>query len=112
MDVASPWEPGLTHEQRRKAWLATLSALNSLQAEIAQLTETAASRAVEYGAEYPDIARATGMTPRGARRRWPRLSALLGRTQRNPGADPAPELGTLSAQGRAASTRLDNMLPM
>ncbi|WP_328470875.1 hypothetical protein OHA21_05675 [Actinoplanes sp. NBC_00393] len=79
MDVASPYEHGLTHEQRRRAWLATLSGLNAIQAEITELTATAASRAAEYGADYPDIGRAIGMTRQGARRRWPQLSAFLGR---------------------------------
>lgn len=114
MEVSSPWEPGLTHEQRRKAWLATLATLTSLQTEVERLAETAASRAVEYGADYPDISRATGATPKGVRRRWPRLAALLGGKNGRPGHDPAgpaPELGTLSAPGRAASSRLDGLAP-
>ncbi len=104
MDVASPWEPGLTSEQRRHAWLATLSALDSIQAEAARLTETAASRAVEYGADCPDLAQATGATPRGARRRWRHLFARFGAGKVRADAG----LGTLSAHGRAAGLRHDN----
>jgi hypothetical protein len=86
MEVTTPYEPGLSHEQRRQAWLATLSGLHAVQAQIADLAETAASRAAEYGADYPDIGRAVGMTRQGARRRWPRLSALRGRGRAAAGA--------------------------
>ena len=76
MDAETPHEVGLTHERRRQAWLATLAGLTAVQESAAELSRTAATRAVEYGADYPDLGRATGMTRQGARRRWPGLAGL------------------------------------
>jgi len=74
MDAQSPYDVGLSLEQRRQAWLATLAGLAAVQQSAAELSRTAAARAVEHGADYPDLGTATGMTRQGARRRWPGLS--------------------------------------
>ncbi|WP_433796606.1 hypothetical protein [Actinoplanes sp. CA-252034] len=99
MESASPWEPGLGQEQRREAWLATLAALEAIEAEAARLAETAASRAAEFGADPREIGEVTG---RSGRRRWSRLF----------GRESGAGLGTLSAHGRAAISRLDNLPPV
>jgi len=76
MDAETPYEVGLTTDQRREAWLATLAGLKAVQDAAAELSRMAATRAVEYGADYPDLGKAAGMTRQGARRRWPRLPGL------------------------------------
>jgi hypothetical protein len=96
-EAASPWQPGLTQERRREAWLATLAALAAIQAETAGLAAAAEARAVEHGADPADIMRVTG----APRRRWSSLTALFRGTGRG------PDLGVLSAQGRAAGSRHD-----
>ena len=98
-EAASPWESGLTQEQRREAWLATLGVLGDIQVEIARLAESAETRAVEHGADEADLTRATGV----ARRRWPRLSALFRSGLTGPRAGSVR--GSLSAQGRATTAR-------
>ena len=98
MDAETPYDVGLTHDQRRQAWLATLAGLSAVQVEIAELSRTAAARAVDYGADYPDLGDATGMTRQGARRRWPGLSGLS-RTGRRGGDRAAP--GRIPGQGSA-----------
>jgi hypothetical protein len=90
MEADSPHEVGLNREQRRKAWLATLTGLEVVRHQVAHLAETAATRAVEYGADYPELGRAVGLTRQGARRRWPALPALhrlRGSKRRPPMAD-------------------------
>ncbi|GAA1614089.1 hypothetical protein [Actinoplanes couchii] len=97
----SPWEKGLGPEQRREAWLGRLAALEQIRVEAARQAETAAARAVEFGADPQEVADVTG---RGGRR-W---AWLFGRGGRTAGAG----LGTLSAHGRAASIRRDNLPPV
>ncbi|GAA3335323.1 hypothetical protein GCM10020358_03130 [Amorphoplanes nipponensis] len=70
----TPWAEGLSSEARRHAWLALLAALTAAEREITTLTARAAERAAEYGADYPALGAAAGMTRQGARRRWPGLS--------------------------------------
>jgi hypothetical protein len=113
MDVASPWEPGLGQEQRRRAWLATLAALEVIQAEAGRLAESAAAKAVAYGADQAEIAEVAGAGRRGVRKRWPRLfgSRSGAGDQRGTTGESGVRPGTLSAHGRAASSRLDNLLP-
>ncbi len=101
MEADSPWEPGLSQQQRRSAWLATLSALTAIQAEAARLAEAAETQAVEFGAGDEDLARAAGAL---RRRRRSRFTALFSPARRR-GLD---DLGTLSAHGRAMSDRIDN----
>jgi len=78
----SPWAEGLSNDDRRRAWLALLAALTAAEREVATLAATAAERAAEHGADYPDLGNATGMTRQGARRRWPGLSRRDQRRQR------------------------------
>jgi hypothetical protein len=74
----SPWAHDLTGADRRRAWLAMVSALTAAEQEITTLTATAAERAAEHGADYPALGAAAGMTRQGARRRWPGLSRRSG----------------------------------
>ena len=78
----SPWAEGLSSDDRRQAWLALLAALTAAEREVARLAATAAERAAEHGADYPDLGKAAGMTRQGARRRWPGLSRRDQRRQR------------------------------
>jgi alkylhydroperoxidase/carboxymuconolactone decarboxylase family protein YurZ len=109
MEVTSPWEPGLSQEQRRQAWLATLAALEAVRAEVSRQTASAVEQAVQYGAGQAEIAEAAGR--QRARRRWPRLFGRGGGRAGRRGETGAG-LGTLSAHGRAASSRLDNLPPV
>lgn len=99
MDAETPCDVGLTHEQRRQAWLATLAGLSAVQDEVVALSRTAATRAVEYGADYPDLGDATGMTRQGARRRWPGLPGLRRRGLTAPVKDAFAVKDPLSADG-------------
>jgi hypothetical protein len=105
MDVASPWEPGLSQDQRRRAWLATLSALEAVRVEAGRLAEDAAARAVEYGAEPEEVGKRAGG-------RWSRLFSRAGENRAGESRESGAALGVLSANGRAASSRLDNLFPM
>lgn len=82
MDASSPYEVGLSRDQRRKAWLATLAGLAAVQSESTRLAEEAAAQAVDHGADYPDLGRAAGLTRQGARRRWPDLPVIRSLSRR------------------------------
>ncbi|MFC0541483.1 hypothetical protein [Kutzneria chonburiensis] len=58
---------------QREHWLAVLTTLLAVRDSAEQLAATAARRAAEHGADYPDIGAAAGMTRQGARRKWPGL---------------------------------------
>ncbi|MEV4280540.1 hypothetical protein [Actinoplanes xinjiangensis] len=109
MEVASPWEPGLSQEQRRQAWLATLAALEAVRAEVGRQAESALEQAVRYGADQAETVEAAGR--QRARRRWPRFFGRGGGRAGGKGGT-GVGLGTLSAHGRAASSRLDNLPPV
>jgi hypothetical protein len=58
---------------QREHWLAVLTTLLAVRDSAERLAATAARRAAEHGADYPDIGAAAGMTRQGARRKWPGL---------------------------------------
>ncbi len=87
----SPWAEGLSSDDRRRAWLALLAALTAAEREVAKLAATAAERAAEHGADYPDLGNAAGMTRQGARRRWPGLSRRDQHRQRERMSDHAAD---------------------
>jgi hypothetical protein len=66
----------------RQMWLATLTSLLAIRDSADQLAASAALSAAQYGADYPAIGDAAGMTRQGARRKWPGLAGLSDERQR------------------------------
>ncbi|MBB5785250.1 hypothetical protein [Nonomuraea jabiensis] len=66
----------------RQMWLATLTSLLAIRDSADQLAASAALSAAQYGADYPAIGEAAGMTRQGARRKWPGLAGLSDERQR------------------------------
>ncbi|HTI20630.1 MAG TPA: hypothetical protein VL652_06535 [Kutzneria sp.] len=64
--------PGADGDQREH-WLAVLTTLLAVRDSAEQLAATAARKAADHGADYPEIGAAAGMTRQGARRKWPGL---------------------------------------
>lgn len=72
----------LPEADRRQLWLAALTSLLAIRDSAEQLAGSAALSAAQYGADYPAIGDAAGMTRQGARRKWPGLAGLSDARQR------------------------------
>ena len=65
-------------EARRRSQLARMTAGEHMRTLLAELISTSAADAALYGAGYPELGEAVGISRQAARKRWPHLAAALG----------------------------------
>jgi hypothetical protein len=62
---------------RAAAQLARLAALEEIRACLTDLADRAADDAARYGAGYPELGEAVGISRQAARKRWPSVARII-----------------------------------
>ena len=69
-----------SYAERMRTHLARMAAGEQMRDLLADLVSASAAEAVQYGAGYPELGAAVGVSRQAARKRWPRLSISKRRT--------------------------------
>jgi hypothetical protein len=73
-----PASAGPTDERTRACGeLARLAAIEEIQRNLTELARRAAEEAALYGATYPEVGEAAGISRQAARRRWPTVARII-----------------------------------
>jgi hypothetical protein len=83
-----PRSAGPTDEPTRAAGeLARLAAMEEIRLCLAELAARAADEAALYGAGYPELGEAVGISRQAARKRWPAAGRIIRGRRRRPRRD-------------------------